>query len=98
MTKTRLGVLEPSTREALGTFHAARLSLELGLQNLILEEDAKQIVEAINSSTSMWSRYGHLVDDTRRLLCTLPMSKCVFIHQEANETIQARENGYNRYQ
>jgi hypothetical protein len=73
MSKTRLDVLKPSIGKALGAFHAARLSLELGLQDLILEEDAKQIVEAINSSTSMWSRYGHLVDDTRRLLHTLPM-------------------------
>jgi hypothetical protein len=72
-SKTRLDVLEPSTGEALGAFHAARLSLELGLQNFILEENDKQIVEAINSSTSMWSCYGHLVDDTRRLLHTLPM-------------------------
>ena len=83
MSKTRQGILEPSTGEAFGAFHAARLITELGLQNLILEGDAKQIVEAISSHTSTWSRYGHLVDDTKRLLCSLPRWKCVFTHRNS---------------
>jgi hypothetical protein len=51
-------------------YHAACSCGELGLQNLIMEGDAKQIVEAINSSTSTWSCFGHLIDDTRRILST----------------------------
>jgi ribonuclease HI len=85
MSRTRQGLLEPTTGEALGAFQATRLIMELGLQNIILEEDAKQIVEAINSTTSKWSRFEHLVDNTQRLLCSLSRWKCVFIHWEANE-------------
>jgi hypothetical protein len=65
------GILEPSTSEAFEAFHATRLITYLGLQNIILEGDTKQIVGAINSLMSLWSHYGHLVDDTRRLLCSL---------------------------
>ena len=85
MSRTRLGLLEPTTGEALGAFQATRLILELGWHNIILEGDAKQIVVAINSDTSMWSKYGQLVDEPRHLLHTLYRWKCSFISREANE-------------
>jgi ribonuclease HI len=85
MSRTRQGLLEPTTGEAFGAFQAARLITELGLQNIILEGDAKQIVDAINSNMSTWSQYGHLVEDTRRLVCSLSRWKCIFTHREANE-------------
>jgi hypothetical protein len=85
MSGTRQGLLEPTTGEAFGALQAAHFIMELGLHNIILEGDTKQIVDARNSNTSTWSRYGHLVEDTRRLLCSLSRWKCFFTHREANE-------------
>jgi ribonuclease HI len=85
MCRTRQGLLEPTTGEAFGAFQAAQFIMEMGLHNIILKGDAKQIVDAINSYTSTWSQYGHLVDDTWCLLCSLSRWKCIFTHREANE-------------
>ena len=87
MSKTRIGTLEPTAGEALAAYHAVCLCRELGLQNIYLEGDAKQIVEAINSSMGTWSRFGHLVDDTRHILASFSCWKCDFIHREANEVV-----------
>ena len=56
------------------------------VQHLILEGDTKQIVEAINSATGTWCRFGHLIKDTWRILLTLPRWNCIFVPCEANET------------
>jgi hypothetical protein len=71
MCKTRMGVLEPITGEACAAYHVVCLCRDLGVQNLLLEGDAKQIVEAINLGTGTWSRFRHLIEDTRRILLTI---------------------------
>lgn len=68
MSKTRMSLLEPTTGEAYAAYHAACLCKDVGVQNILLEGDAKQIVEAINSHTRTWSHFGHLISDTRRIL------------------------------
>ena len=87
MSKTRLGLLEPTTGEAYAAYHAASLCRDLGLQHISLEGDAKQIVEAVNSPTNTWSRFGHLIDDTWRILLSFSRCYCSFIHHEVNEAI-----------
>jgi ribonuclease HI len=49
MSKHRRGALEAMTREALAAYHAIIFCLELGMECINLEGDAKQVVEAINS-------------------------------------------------
>jgi hypothetical protein len=85
MSKTRRGILEPTSGEAFAAYQAACLCKDLGLQYICLEGDAKQVVDAVNSPTSSWSRYGHLIDDIRRTLQALTRWKCNFVHREANE-------------
>lgn len=46
---TRMGSLEPTTGEALASYYAACLCKEIGVFSLILEGDAKQVVDAMNS-------------------------------------------------
>jgi hypothetical protein len=55
------------------------------VQNLLLEGDAKQIVEAINSGTGTWSSFGHLIEDSRHMLFTLSRGRCAFVSCEANK-------------
>ncbi|XP_059436609.1 uncharacterized protein LOC132169617 [Corylus avellana] len=85
MCKTRMGILELAMGEAYAAYHAVFLCRDMGVQNLILEGNVKQIVEAINSATGTWSLFGHLIEDTRRVLLTLPRWNCVFVSHEANE-------------
>jgi ribonuclease HI len=73
------------TGEALAAFHAVDFCREIGLKCINLEGDAKQVVDAINSPTMVWNRFGHLVEDTRRILHSLTSWKCTFVNREANE-------------
>ena len=56
-SKLCLGLLEPMMGEAISLFH-----------DVIFEGDAKQVVDAINLTMSIWSRFGHLIEDTRQIL------------------------------
>ena len=87
LSKTILGLLEPTSGDALASFHAASLCRELGIQHVCLERDVKIIVDALNSNTSMLSRYSHLVEDTRCVLMMIPRWRCGFVHCEANEVV-----------
>ena len=51
----------PIAGEALASYYVACLCKEIGVQYLVLESDAKQIVDAINSSINMeplWTPCG----------------------------------------
>jgi ribonuclease HI len=85
MSKTRIGILEPSTGEAFAASSAVCFCRDLGVQCVVLEGDAKQIVDTVNSNSASWSRFGHLIDDTRRILESFPQWKCQFVRREANE-------------
>jgi ribonuclease HI len=50
--------------EATALFYAASLCRELGIHEVVFEGDAKQVVDAVNSNMSRWSRFGHLIEDT----------------------------------
>jgi ribonuclease HI len=85
MSKTRLENLEPTTGEAFAAFNAACLCRDLELQHIMMEGDAKLIVDAVNSNTTTWSRFGHIIDDTRRILDGFIRWKCNHVRREANE-------------
>jgi hypothetical protein len=52
MSKTWLENLEPTTGEAFAAFNVVCLCRDLELQHIMMEGDAKQIVDAVNSNTS----------------------------------------------
>jgi ribonuclease HI len=85
MSKTKNGTLEPSIGEAFAA--SSIVCRDLEVQHVVLEGDAKQIVDAVNSSSTWWSRFGHLIDDTRRILESFPQWKCQFVRHEANEAV-----------
>jgi ribonuclease HI len=72
------GSIEPTMGEVTALFYAESLCRELGIHEVIFEGDAKQVVDAINSNTSKWSRFGHLIEDTRQMLQFLSRWECVF--------------------
>lgn len=68
----------------IATSNAAQLCNELGQQTVILEGDAKQVVDAITGRGSSWSRYGHIVEDIRVMLQAFSSWECVHVSREAN--------------
>jgi ribonuclease HI len=85
ISKTREGLLEPTTGEAITLFFAMGLRRDIATQNVMFEGDAKQVMDAMNSTMSRWSRFGHLLEDTRHSLQRLSRCKCVYVNNEANE-------------
>lgn len=66
----------------IATSNAAQLCNELGQQTVILEGDAKQVVDAITGRGSSWSRYGHIVEDIRVMLQAFSSWECVHVSRE----------------
>jgi ribonuclease HI len=53
---TSWGELEPIAAEALAVIYGIRLCTEQGLDNIVIESDAKQITDAIQSRTKQGMR------------------------------------------
>jgi ribonuclease HI len=62
------GFLDPCAAEAWAGAKAIRWGLELGLTDIQVEGDAKNVVEAINLAGKNWSKIGHIVEDMQHLL------------------------------
>jgi hypothetical protein len=43
------------------------------------------IADALNSNTSTWSRFGHIVEDMHHVFHTFSRWRCGFVHREAND-------------
>jgi ribonuclease HI len=87
MSKTRLKNLEPTMEEAFAAFNAACLCRDLKLQHIMMEGDAKLIVDAVNSNSSTWSRFGHIIDHTQQILDDFIRWKCNHVRCEANGVV-----------
>jgi hypothetical protein len=65
---SRKGSVDPTTGEALASFSAVSFGKELGFSCIVLEGDAQVIVKGINSLERNWCKYGHIIEDIRRVL------------------------------
>ncbi|XP_059454987.1 uncharacterized protein LOC132185199 [Corylus avellana] len=81
---TRTGNLDPTVGDALASLYAIHWCQDLGGRAIILEGDAKQVVEAINFDVNNESRYGHIVEDIRQTLQTFSRWRCAFVNRNAN--------------
>ena len=63
-----MGLLDPTAAEALAAFQAVQLCKDLVLTHIILEGDAKLVVDAVKVSTHNWCRFGQMIDDIRTVL------------------------------
>jgi hypothetical protein len=62
-TKVLFSEVNPVVAKALAATHAFILGYELGVQQVIFEGDAQQVVQAINSESPCNTSYGHLIED-----------------------------------
>lgn len=81
---TKLGNIDPTMGEAMAAFQAVSLCQALGVPTLILEGDALRVVNALNSKDIDYSKMGHIVEDTRQLLQSIPQWSCCYVKRDAN--------------
>lgn len=65
---SKLASLEPVVAKALVALYVVGFSRDLGLQNVIMEGDALQVVNAAKFRGRNWSRYRQIIEDTQRCL------------------------------
>jgi ribonuclease HI len=68
----RMGSWDSAAAEALAAYFGVILGQEIGVQKMILEGDAKQIIDAIQEKDRQDSMIGHLIDDVRLSLNNIP--------------------------
>jgi ribonuclease HI len=59
---------DPTVAKIMVAIHALKFCMALGLQNIRMEGDAKNVMDALNSKKENWSRMRHLVAGARTLL------------------------------
>jgi hypothetical protein len=84
MSKTINFIQDPVTVETLATRRAVEFSRMLGVGELILEGDALQIVEALQSEDGGRSLYGIIIEDVLQLMRSFLDCKVSFVHREGN--------------
>ncbi|XP_059436088.1 uncharacterized protein LOC132169016 [Corylus avellana] len=82
---TRSGCLDPLAAEAWAGTQALELGKEMGLSQILLEGDAKVVVEAVNAVTTDGSTIGHLVDDMKVLLSAFRQWRVQQVGRELNK-------------
>lgn len=102
-SQTRHGYLEPVAAEAMAALLASLLCCEMRLQQVMLEGDAKVIVDAVNARETVWTRWGHLVEDILQTLQAVGGWKMGYVRREANNAahvlarLAAKQNMNNEW-
>ncbi|XP_059436766.1 uncharacterized protein LOC132169828 [Corylus avellana] len=78
------GSFDPTAAETMAAIHALKLCMALGMLNIRMEGDAKNVVDALNSREENWSRTGHLVDEARNLLKGFNIWDIKYVNRNAN--------------
>ena len=58
------GSSEPNQVESTGALVVAKFNRDLGLHDIILEEDSILVVNALRNPTPNWSPFGQIIEDT----------------------------------
>jgi ribonuclease HI len=89
----------PAVGEAMGALVAAKFGRDIGLFDIILEGDSKQIVDAITGKGSHWCKYGHIIGDIYEVMKGFRKWEVRHVKRDANEAAHVlaktatRENG-----
>jgi hypothetical protein len=84
-TACRRFLTEPTSAEALAAWKLAEICVRLGFNDVILEGDALEVVQALNREDQSWGRYGALTNEAKRLLRQVQKWKVCHVKRTANE-------------
>ncbi|XP_059428496.1 uncharacterized protein LOC132162251 [Corylus avellana] len=76
--------LKKGTIEALALFHAVNFSKDLGIEKLMLEGDALNMVTGVKSNFFHMGRYGQIFKDIKSLLSTFLIWECHHVCRSGN--------------
>jgi len=77
-------LVELVVTEALATFHAVELCQEMSFFDLILEGKALQIINAVKTTSTNWSTFGHIVDGIKHDLSQLRSWRIEHVKKNTN--------------
>ncbi|XP_059436785.1 uncharacterized protein LOC132169849 [Corylus avellana] len=78
------GFLDPPAAEAVASFMVAQLCTEMGIRQVQLEGDAKNLIDAITSNDADESGWGQLTKDIRFTLRSIPVWEMRYTRREGN--------------
>jgi ribonuclease HI len=81
---SKLGLVEPVAAETMAVFYGVSNCRDQGFQSLIVEGDAKQVVDAIQLRGWDASNFGQLVDDVLVIVDSFFNWQIQLVNQEAN--------------
>lgn len=81
---TKPVVAAPKVAEAMAALEAVLFSKAAGVFEVILEEDAKQVIDDVNSVTLNLNVAGHFVEGIKAKLQGLRYASMVHVGREAN--------------
>ena len=73
--------------EAIACRTSVRFALQLGLVDVVFEGDSETITAAINSGSSCFSSFGHILDEVRKL--ALNFVSVLFVHVKRQGNVVA---------
>ena len=84
LSETMASIRDPATAEALAARRGVELYKSLGIMKLILEGDALQIVQVLQSTGGRWDPYVLIIEDTRQMLRIFQECSVSHVWREAN--------------
>ncbi|XP_023879273.1 uncharacterized protein LOC111991715 [Quercus suber] len=70
--------------EAIAFREAVRFALQLGFADVVFEGDSESITNAINSGTSCYSSFGHILDDVKALALNFVSATIIHVKRQGN--------------
>jgi len=77
-------ILDPSVAEAIGAKLGADLGRFLGLDSIVLEGDASEVVSALNREEEGFSRMGSIIVEARKVLRDFSVWKVASVRRNCN--------------
>lgn len=78
-------ITDPTVVEAFAAWRTVGFGRDLGLRNVITEDDALEIVYALRREDPTWSMYGHLIDDAKIVLQSFHSWRVIHMKRDANK-------------
>jgi hypothetical protein len=84
-TASKQFLTDPTSAEALAAWMLADICVKMGYNDVILEGDALEVVQALNREDFLCGRYGAFINDARCLLQQVQNWKVCHVKRVANE-------------
>jgi ribonuclease HI len=85
LVASRMYITDPTTAEALAAWKMAEVCVTMGFQQVHMEGDSLEVVQALSREDFTWGRYGPLINDAKLLLQHVQKWEVSHVRRTANE-------------